>query len=37
LQRAAAGLGEPLDDDKLGKAAVLFAELDDVGVLLGAG
>jgi uncharacterized protein len=37
LQRAAAVLDEPLDDDKLGKAAMLFAELDDVGVLLGAG
>jgi hypothetical protein len=36
LQRAAAAAGEALDDDKLGKAAVLFAELDDVGVLLGA-
>jgi hypothetical protein len=36
LQRAAATTGEPLDDDKLGKAAMLFAELSDVGVLLGA-
>jgi uncharacterized protein len=36
LQRAAASLGEPLDDDKLGKAAMLFAELTDTGVLLGA-
>jgi hypothetical protein len=36
LQRAAQAVGEPLDDDKLGKAAMLFAELFDVGVLLGA-
>lgn len=36
LQRAAAAMDEPLDDDKLGKAAMLFAELSDVGVLLGA-
>jgi hypothetical protein len=36
LQRAAAATGEALDDDKLGKAAMLFAELSDVGVLLGA-
>lgn len=36
LQRAADVLGEPLDDDKLGKAAMLFAELTDAGVLLGA-
>ena len=37
LQLAAAAIGEPLDDDKLGKAAMLFAELTDAGVLLGAG
>ncbi|MFO0635429.1 MAG: putative DNA-binding domain-containing protein [Nannocystaceae bacterium] len=37
LQQAAAGMGEPLDDDKLAKAATLFGELSDYGVLLGAG
>lgn len=36
LQRAAAGLGEPLDDDKLAKTATLLAELSDFGVLMGA-
>jgi hypothetical protein len=36
LRRAASSLGEPLDDDKLAKAAMLFAELTDTGVLLGA-
>ncbi len=36
LSVAAQALGEPLDDDKLAKAAMLFAELADRGVLLGA-
>lgn len=36
LLAAAASLGEPLDDDKLAKAATLFADLADRGVLLGA-
>lgn len=37
LLRAATELGEPLDDDKLAKAATLFADLADRSVLLGAG
>jgi hypothetical protein len=36
LLAAAAALGEPLDDDKLGSAAQLFADLGERGVLLGA-
>ncbi len=36
LQHAAAATGEPLDDDKLAKAAMLFADLAERGVLLGA-
>lgn len=36
LLAAAARLGEPLDDDKLAKAAMLFADLADRVVLLGA-
>lgn len=36
LLAAAAGLGEPLDDDKLGSAAQLFADLAERGVCLGA-
>jgi hypothetical protein len=36
LLAAAASLDEPLDDDKLARAATLFAELGDHAVLLGA-
>jgi hypothetical protein len=36
LLAAAAALGEPLDDDKLGSAAELFADLGERGVCLGA-
>ncbi len=36
LLAAAAAVGEPLDDDKLARAATLFAELVDHTVLLGA-
>lgn len=36
LLAAAAAMGEALDDDKLGKAATLFADLAERGVLLGA-
>lgn len=36
LHDAAAGLGEPLDDDKLGSAATLLADLADRRVMLGA-
>lgn len=36
LLAAAAQVGEPLDDDKLAKAAMLFADLADRSVLLGA-
>lgn len=36
LLAAAASLDEPLDDDKLAKAATLFADLADRSVLLGA-
>lgn len=36
LFAAAAALGEPLDDDKLGSAAQLFADLAERGVCLGA-
>jgi hypothetical protein len=36
LVAAAARLGEPLDDDKLAKAAMLFADLAERSVLLGA-
>lgn len=36
LLSAAARLGEPLDDDKLAKAAMLFADLAERSVLLGA-
>lgn len=36
LHHAAAAIGEPLDDDKLAKSAVLFGELLEAGVLLGA-
>lgn len=36
LLAAAQAVGEPLDDDKLAKAATLFADLADRGVLLGA-
>ncbi len=36
LAAAAASLGEPLDDDKLGSAVVLFGDLGERGVCLGA-
>jgi hypothetical protein len=36
LLAAAAALGEPLDDDKLGSAALLLADLAERGVCLGA-
>lgn len=36
LEAACEALGEPLDDDKLSSAAVLFADLSDRGVFLGA-